>query len=158
MPFDSTKAAIGWEWKTFDMDTFTWTVADSTAFFVNTRKNNIYKLVFTKFEGSSTGNIVFNKDPLSSGIIDQEKELKVTVYPNPVKDQLNIVLGEEIRGKAVISIYDITGKLVYTTTQDVRDNILAFRLDQFSVCSGLHLMKVVTESGVFSSKFMVYKY
>jgi hypothetical protein len=125
---------------------------------VHTRKSNVYKLVFTRFEGSSTGNIVFDKDPLSSGISDQVKEREVKIYPNPVKDQLNIFLGEEVQGKAVISIFDMTGKLVYTRTQYVSENTISVRLNEFSVGSGLHLMKVVTDSGVFSSKFMVYNY
>lgn len=158
IPFDSTKTPVGWEWKAFDMNSGTWTVADSTAFFVHTRGKNIYKLVFTRFVGSTTGNIVFTKDPLSAGIFDQAEEMEVVVYPNPVKDRLNIVLGEEVRGKAVISIYDITGKLVYATSQDVTDNIIQVRLDEFPIINGLHLMKIVTDSGVFSSKFMVYKY
>ena len=156
MPFDSTKSPIGWEWKTFDMNTFTWTTADSTAFFVHTRKDNIYKLVFTKFEGSTTGNIVFTKEPLSAGIFDQDREKELTVYPNPVSDHLTVDFGRQFNGMADISIFDMTGRLIYSSEKEIIDQKISVRLPEASSVKGLHLMKVGTEYGIFSSKFMVY--
>jgi hypothetical protein len=157
MPFDSTKSPVGWEWKTFDMNTFTWTVADSTVFFVHTRKSNDYKLVFTRFEGSTTGNIVFNKEPMSaSGIFESTPVPEVTVYPNPVKDQLTVDFGQQIKGRAVIFIFDMTGKQVFTSSHVVTGNSVSVSLQNSTIYNGLHLMKVVTEDGIFSSKFMIY--
>jgi hypothetical protein len=141
------------------MGSFTWTVADSTAFFAQSRKNNMYKLVFTKFEGSSTGKIVFDKSPLSSsGVIERDPEIEATIYPNPVADQMTIDFGRDISGSVSLAIFDITGKQVYFENTDVHDNKLTVRLPASSLINGLHLMKVVTGEGVFSSKFMVYKY
>jgi hypothetical protein len=159
MPFDSTKSPTGWEWKSFNMNTFTWTVADSTAFFVHTRKNNVYKLVFTRFEGSATGNIVFDKEPMSpSNIFESTPVTAVTVYPNPVKDQLTIDFGKQIEGEVSIAIFDLSGRQVYSSEQVVSDNTITLRLPESTVCKGLHLMKIITGDGIFSSKFMVYKY
>ncbi len=133
MPFDSTKSPVGWEWKTFDMNTFTWTVADSTVFFVHSRKNNDYKLVFTRFEGSATGNIVFNKEPMSaSGIFESKSVPDVTVYPNPVKDQLTVDFGKQIKGRAVIFIFDMTGKQVFTSSHVVTGNSVSVSLPKFN--------------------------
>lgn len=155
MPFDSTKSPIGWEWKTFDMGSFTWTVSDSTAFFVHTRKGNIYKLVFTKFEGSSTGNIVFTKESLTSGVFDQVAEAQALVYPNPVKDQMTVNFGKELNVDANISIFDITGRLVFSTEKEIRGNTVMVRLPE-NLSKGLHLMKVDTGDGIYSSRIMVY--
>jgi hypothetical protein len=154
MPLDSTKSPVGWEWKTFDMGTFTWTVADSTAFFVQTRKNNIYKLVFTKFEGSTTGKIVFEKSPMSSaGLVERNINDEVTVFPNPVKDHF----GKKINGNVRVVIYDITGKQVYSSQQVISDNFISVNMPESSLSNGLHLLKAETAEGIFSSKFMVYK-
>jgi hypothetical protein len=159
MPFDSTKSPIGWEWKTFDMGTFTWTVADSTAFFVHTRKNNVYKLVFTKFEGSTTGNIVFTKEPLtSSGIFESSQSAALNVYPNPVKSNFIVDFGKEINGKADYVIYDNTGRQVYASSQMVSGNLLSVKLPEQAISTGLHLMKIITGEGVFTSKFMIYTF
>jgi hypothetical protein len=159
-PLDSTKSPIGWEWKSFDMNSFTWTVADSTAFFVHSRNKDIYKLVFTKFEGSSTGKIVFDKMAVSpSGVPGIKSGLaEVSVYPNPVRDQLNIVFGDEIRGTVLVSVFDITGKQVFSSKQEVLDNTFSLKLPESSIESGLHLLKVVTGSGIYTSKFLVAKY
>jgi hypothetical protein len=158
MPFDSTKSPVGWEWKTFDMGTFTWTVADSTAFFVHTRKDNVYKLVFTKFEGSSTGNIVFTKEPMASGIFDQADHNTASIYPNPVKDQFTIDFGVQVNGKANVSVFDMTGRMVFTAEKEVMDNRITVHIPENASGKGLHLLKAETNEGVFSTKFMVYKF
>jgi hypothetical protein len=158
MPFDSTKSPVGWEWKTFDMGSFTWTVADSTAFFVHTRKNNVYKLVFTKFVGSSTGVIVFNKEPMSaSSVQDINHIMEVSVYPNPVKDQLTIDFGREIKEPVSIAIFDISGKQVYSSQIKSDENLLTVRIPGSAIRSGLHFIRVITGDGIYSSKFMIYK-
>ena len=157
MPFDSTKSPLGWEWKIFDMSSFTWSVADSTTFFVNTRKSNVFKLVFTKFEGSGSGKVVFNKELISaSGIFDNTRVSEAIIYPNPVKDRLTVDFGKEISGSADIMIFDMTGKQVYSSRHVINDNAVAVSLQESSVRNGLHLMKVITEDGLFTSKFMVY--
>ncbi len=156
-PLDSSKSPVGWEWKKFDMDNFTWTVDDSTAFFIQTRKNDIYKLVFKNYEGSNSGKIVFEKASVSlTGIGESSPGLSAVLYPNPVRDHLNIVFDGSIQGKAFIAIFDMTGKQVFSTTQDVSDKSVSVRLPESILSSGLHMVKVETENGIFSSKFMVY--
>ena len=158
-PLDSAKSPIGWNWKSFNMDTFTWTVEDSTVFFVQTRNNDIYKLVFTAFEGSSTGKIGFEKLPVSpAGIPFVNHDLaEVTVYPNPVRDQLNIVMGNEIRGTVLVSVYDLTGRQVFSARQQVTDNVLSVKLPESAISGGLHLLKIDTGKSIFTSKFLVTK-
>ena len=155
-PFDSTKSAIGWEWKTFDMGSFTWTVADSTAFFVHTRNNNIYKLTFTKFEGSSTGNIVFFKEPISSGIFDHGTNSEAVVYPNPVSDHFTLNFGKDRSGQVEISIYDMNGRMVYSTTKEITGSQATVTLPDERMSKGIHLVKVNTPEGIYSSRFLVY--
>jgi hypothetical protein len=59
--FTSNISEIGSDWKTFDMSTFSYKVVDSLAFFVKTPAEKVYKVMFTGFEGSSSGIITFNK-------------------------------------------------------------------------------------------------
>jgi hypothetical protein len=159
-PLDSAKSPIGWEWKSFDMNSFTWTVADSTTFFAHSRNKDIYELVFTKYDGSSTGKIVFDKKAASLSGIPGIKpgQAEISVYPNPVKDQLNIVLGDEIRGTVIVSVFDLTGRQVFVSRQEASGNVLSLILPQSTVCSGLHLLKIVTRSGIYTTKFLVSKY
>jgi len=58
--WDSTRSSIGWDWKKFNMTTFTYSVVDSTVYFVKPVDGDIYKLYFTAFAGSTTGIVKFN--------------------------------------------------------------------------------------------------
>jgi len=58
--WDSTRSAIGWNWKTFDMNTYTYKIADSTVYFIKPLNGDVYKLYFTAFSGTATGIVKFN--------------------------------------------------------------------------------------------------
>lgn len=155
MPFDSTKSPIGWEWKTFDMGTFTWSVADSTAFFVHTRKDNVYKLVFTKFEGSTTGNIVFSKEALPSSAVNENiPDDPVRIYPNPVRDRISVEFNRIIKGKADIRVFDMTGREVYNTRLTADGKTFSFALPQNADMKGLYILRVSTEEGIYTTRFI----
>lgn len=159
-PFDSTKSPIGWEWKTFDMGSFTWSVADSTVFFVHTWDRDIYKLVFTKFEGSSTGKIVFNSELQSpSSILNPvDENPTVTVYPNPVTDYFTVNFDQETNGIAQVSIFDMTGKLVLQEEQSIDNNAVQIRLGDKVLNNGLFVLKIEAGGKVYSSRFMISKF
>lgn len=58
--FDDNITEIGSDWKDFDMTTFQYVVDDDRIYFVKDQNENVYKIVFMGFEGSSTGNITFD--------------------------------------------------------------------------------------------------
>ena len=156
-PFDSAKTAIGWEWKTFDMGTMGWSVADSTAFFVYTRKGDVYKLVFTFFEGTSTGRIYFTTEPMSSGINDPDiSPAELLAYPNPATERVSVDFGRLITGNISVAVLDLTGRQVYNRTFSGTDRTISVDITETGLQKGLHLMKITTGEGTFTSKFMVY--
>jgi len=59
--FNTNIAEIGADWKSFDMETFSWSLENNVSYFVETSGGNIYKMVFTSYEGQSTGVIGFEK-------------------------------------------------------------------------------------------------
>ena len=58
--WDTTRSSIGWNWKKFDMSSFTYSVVDSTVYFVKPVHSDVYKLYFTAFRGSTSGVVKFN--------------------------------------------------------------------------------------------------
>jgi hypothetical protein len=117
--WDSTRAPIGWNWKVFNGSSYD--IADSLVFFVLSQNNDIYKLVFTKFEGSSTGNIMFDYGKVSSlGIGGDEKKMTVTTYPNPASDRVHIYFSGSVTGMAEIILSDLTGKAVRSLQAGVK--------------------------------------
>ena len=57
---------IGYDWKSFDMSTFSYSVEPYRCYFIKDQNDKIWRIVFTSFEGSSTGNIEFNLEEMSS--------------------------------------------------------------------------------------------
>jgi hypothetical protein len=159
-PLDSTKSPIGWSWKSYSMNTNSWNVADSTAFFVETWDRNIYKLVFTKFEGLATGKIVFESTLQSpSAIISPEKgNATVSVYPNPVTDHFIVNFSNVVSDKVTISVYDMTGKVVFQDEQVIDNNSTQVRLHEAGLQNGLYVLGISTGSEVYTSKFMISKF
>lgn len=106
---------IGYDWKSFNNSTFQYEIADSTVYFVQDLDSNIWKMVFTGFGGSSTGDFEFTKEKLFSvvGLDENEKQVFFSVFPNPATDYVNIVLNA--KGIIQASLFNISGQLVYST-------------------------------------------
>jgi hypothetical protein len=62
--FKTNISTIGYDWKTVNMSTGTYTLQDSLVYYISRPDQSVYKIVFTAFEGSSTGVIKFDKTKL----------------------------------------------------------------------------------------------
>ena len=141
LPLDTAKSPIGWDWKVFDMQTFTWSVVDSLVYFVQSLEGDVYKLYFTKFTGSSSGKAVFVKELTSSLAVGEpvEETAHFSVYPNPASGFINLV-NENAGGNTVkVILRDITGKSVLD--RDV-DNSGSVRLDLEGIPEGIYLLTI----------------
>jgi hypothetical protein len=69
----------------------------------------------------------------------------ITVYPNPVKNILNITLSEYT--EANTSLYDVTGRLVLQQKLQALNTSLNIE----TLNSGMYLLKVFTDQG-FATK------
>lgn len=84
-----------------------------------------------------------------SGVSVTLEETKLPVYfsvgPNPLKDQMNIYFLNPSNNVREISIYDIAGKLVYTSTSDQEQ----ITIDATQFGNGVYLVKVFDGSNEF---------
>jgi hypothetical protein len=62
---ESNISIIGSDWKEFDMGTYTYTLIDNLSYFVKDLNEDVYKIVFTAFEGSTNGNLGFDKTKIN---------------------------------------------------------------------------------------------
>ena len=82
--------------------------------------------------------------PLSIPKTDQDK---VSIYPNPATDYLNITATEAIRN---VAIYDLSGRLVQV--QKFSDNTNEQKMNLENLMSGIYFFKVMTEYEMESIK------
>ncbi|PLX13655.1 MAG: hypothetical protein C0598_03185 [Marinilabiliales bacterium] len=151
-PMDSLKNTIGYDWKYFDMGTFQWTVDDSTVFFVMGNSGDVFKLVFTEWQGSTTGKFSFYKEMVSATSISDIASVNenITVYPNPANDVVNIRMEESLNGD--LAIFDITGKLVYTESL-LNSTIVSVDVSAFD--KGLYFITLTGDNKKESAKFII---
>jgi cytochrome c peroxidase len=88
---------------------------------------------------------------LTGGILSTQKEIfgkEINVYPNPIKNDLNITLE---KGKYTVSIFNITGKEVF---KKAIDGLEIFNLSFLN--KGIYLLKVedLVTHKTFSKKFV----
>jgi hypothetical protein len=151
--WDSLRSSIGYDWKSFDMNTFTYTVEDSLVYFVRSLQGDVYKLIFTKFEGSSTGVIVFMKAKVSSlGINNNFQTIAdISVYPNPARQFINISLTAV--ENSTVTLNDLTGSCVIRMKVPASQNKIT--LDASNLCTGMYILTLDTPTGAVSKKVII---
>ena len=144
---------IGYDWKTFNMGTFTYTIATDKAFYVKYENGDVYRLVFASFEGSSTGNITFNHENVTSLLGTQTfgNNNAFGVYPNPSVDKkINVVYDLANSGdQNTISVYSITGAKVYEQTIGSTAGFFNQQIDLGSLNNGVYVLTF--ESGEYTA-------
>jgi hypothetical protein len=150
MPMDSTKSPIGYDWKYFDMGTFSYVVDDSTAFFVSNKSKDVYKLTFSVFD-YMVGKVVFATGLVSPANIGDVKPLdQFHIYPNPASGSVTL---EAIQGVVpeAVTITDLSGKIVFRSEQV---NSLT-RIDIGSIPSGMYLVTIQSGSEQYIQKLLI---
>lgn len=154
---DASRSAIGWEWKYLDAQ-FKYHTVDSLIFFVQDRGGKINKLAFKEFVGSSTGRIVLQKELISfTGIEEVEKTgFSAAVYPNPVRENMNLVLNPGKSANAVITLLDISGRSVLNRRFDLQaEDLNTLQIPVSGLPSGIYMLKIQAGSKVISRKVVV---
>jgi hypothetical protein len=112
-PMDTARSPIGHDWKYFDMNTFSYVVEDSIAFFVMDHQKDVYKLVFSVFD-YAVGKVVFTKTKVHTSAIDEiSPDLSFAIYPNPANEEIHICLDGSDAWEEM-SISDLSGKVIYS--------------------------------------------
>ncbi len=148
---DSVINEIGSDWKTFNGTSYD--LDNDRVYFIHdtTDIHSFWKLYFTGFSGSSTGTYTFMKENLGyTGI--SEIEAVSTIYPNPTKDNINLIYA--IDGKTNISIYDITGKLVFSTQVNYNNGLNNHLIKVENFASGIYNVVMQSDHKRSSVRFV----
>jgi len=157
MAMDTAKSPVGYDWKVFELSTFSWAVLDSVAYFVQTLEADVYKLVFTEFGGTGTGNINFEKSLTSATEINEinSNTEEISIVPNPVVDQMNITFPEGITGYAKVLIMDLSGRTILQRDEIIEAGAGTLSLNLADYKGGLYIVTVIHKNLMWSKKIIV---
>lgn len=149
---------IGYNWKKFNNTTFQYKIQDSLAYFVKDQNNDVWKLIFTKFEGSRTGKIFFTKEKLvKASFIEKTSFVQNwSIYPNPTQSEnITITLVSEKKSTFDVSIIDVNGKIVHTEVMEVTNGLTTKLLQVPVLPKGIYLIQLVSKSIVLRDKIHI---
>jgi hypothetical protein len=157
---DSTRSPIGFDWKTFDMVNFVYVITDSLAYFVQDRSGKIYKLVFTNYIGGSSGSSIFQKELNSfTGVNENQKSgVNAAIYPNPVKDVMNLVINPGKSEVILVSVLNMTGKTVLSKNYELPEETLStLQVPVSDLSPGMYVVRIQVGTSTIARKVIVNK-
>lgn len=89
---------------------------------------------------------------LTLGVNDYDVN-DIAVWPNPVKETLNIDL-KDIDQQATVILYDLEGRVVFETNTEI-SNSDTLSIDVSNYSKGIYLLKVFNSSTTFNKKIIV---
>ncbi len=156
LTYTSDNNVIGYDWKTYDFNTNTYLIADSTVYFAIDRNAGVWKIIFTGFDGASTGNFYFTKEYLGTvGISETAAAVQsFGVYPNPAADHCNLVVSSGVNQNAQVVITDLAGKTVYSAKQELNSGINKIGINTSAFANGMYVASVITDNSKLKVKFV----
>ena len=157
--FDSTKNAIGYDWKSFDMGSFQWAIKDSNYYFVSTVEGDIYKLGFVSWSGSGSGGVcVFEKSLISLSSLDEETvdNERFEMYPNPASDFITIKTPEHLKGIFTVQIFDQSGRQIFSQNFNDYELSQGLQLGNTNLSKGIYIVSITGNKYANSQKLIVH--
>ncbi|WP_343644147.1 S8/S53 family peptidase [Chryseobacterium sp.] len=108
--------------------------------------NEMYQYWEVSFLTIGFGGYFVKANPSVLGVNDVKGDSEVNIYPNPAKTVVNINLGKA--SKAVITIYDMSGKLVKTVNVNSKVN----KIDISDLAKGTYMFKIVMNNIIKNTK------
>jgi hypothetical protein len=113
-------------------------------------------------EGATAGSIFFDINDKAFAItapvgIAEVNSLNtlVSVYPNPAKDQLNVFLGNELKGLTTLIVMNVAGQVTHQTTFNKLSSESTLTLNIKDLASGMYFVKIENAAGVAEKKLIV---
>jgi len=155
--FIDSISTIGYDWKYFP-GSYPYVVSNTNYFVKNKLSNLYYVLQFTAFGGSANGLYSFKKQSLGTTSISSTTTYNNTVlsYPNPAAQSLSLLIdAKENMEHARISIFNLTGSLIYSTVVNIQAGMNTFSIPTADFANGLYLLQTNLMNEVQQQKICI---
>lgn len=141
---DSSLVSIGWNWKVFDLANSVYVCPDSVSYFITDKNAALWQIQFLAYGGSPTGKIEFQKRPVwPAAVANLPQQInQLAVVPNPVQNQMNVVIDSKEHMSATIYLNDMMGRHVIELPVTLNNGLNAYQLPVASLPSGQYMLQV----------------
>lgn len=154
--YDSLINVIGSDWKSFNMNTYQYEVEDSLVYFVQDQSNHIFRLIFTGFTGSSTGEYHLDREQITGVGIDESKTSNtiLNIFPNPANDNVTVIFNA-LTNNTIVTIIDLTGKQVLTEQLNTDIGLSQQNLNINNLTQGIYFLKITSGTNTSTQKLII---
>lgn len=160
--YETALDVIGFDWKSFDLGTFSWNIPDDLVYFVRKADGTIYRMQFVDFQGSSTG--ITTVCSVDEGLISSLDRLpafaeSVSLFPNPARQFTHLQITTKLSGnaKGKLTLLNAFGQVIPGTQHQVAlvpgENKLA--LDLNKIPSGQYLVQLCLADSVIVQPLVI---
>lgn len=151
--------AIGSDWKSFNMSSFLYDMADSQSYIVKSVRgaDSMFWLIhFTRFDGSSTGKVVFSKKLLGkTNAVFHPVLGTLNVFPNPTENSIFITLDGTHNGPIAINIRNFSGQIMKSQNHNANSGLNAYNLDLSALSKGPYIVTITSGSSTIAKTITV---
>lgn len=149
---------IGYDWKSFTGTGFS--VNSDIAYYVKYADDTTYRLYFTAFSGSSSGDIAFNYEDVTTvlGIEDVTADVSFGLYPNPSTDKKVTIIYEVSTFSNIlneVSIYTINGEKVHREDLHNTSGFYNKELDLSRLNTGVYVLHFISGNNSTTKKLVL---
>ena len=155
--FSSQINTVGYNWKSYNMSSFSYDIVDSLCFFIKDDFGSIWKLQLTGFEGSSSGKINFNVENILSASDNITDKNIFAIYPNPTTSkEIKIIYDINYRTSSLnkVEFFDINGKLV-KSLELANNGFNEMNVNLYDLKSGVYFVSLITDEKSFQQKLII---
>lgn len=106
-------------------------------------------------EGGSRSTLTVNVvNPLSLGVSEHRTIDALSLWPNPVREQLNVAFTSSTGGTAQIEVVDLNGRTVRTQQEAMMLGGNRIQLATEALPAGLYAVRVITGSSILTQRFV----
>lgn len=151
---DSVINVVGHNWKSFNIQTYSYDIVADLSYFIEDKSNNIWQIKFERFDGSSTGKVVFGKRQVAAASLAENSDISALgVAPNPAVNSTEIVFNSEAP-ETNVAIIGLNGKVVYQNVV-TGTGLQSLNVELSDFNSGMYIIQLTTNNSVATTKLMI---
>ncbi len=156
-PFNANTDVIGYDWKHYDFGANTYVIATDTTYFVKDITGNIWKIVFSAYGGSATGDMTFNQEMVSATGINEVAAHQGTLitYPNPVTNGQAQLIMDVPAHDGVMHVMNMAGQQMLQQQWSGLNGLSTRTLDVSGLAKGVYILRFDAANSSTTGKLVI---